>query len=172
MGAEIVNRAKLRDALVELDAWSAWTGLTDPVALKSRIGWPISKLVSLDSLPVVVLNIGAGGRVNQTGYADSSSNFRAFGSIVARFFDRIHQVDDLEAEEERFGGHVTDMVDEYVNRVEDFSPLTHSVTYSENPFVMAPLNVWWAEDADADGADDPQSIDVWMSEVAFSWGVR
>ena len=173
MGVDINNRISLRNALADLPTWVSWTGLPDQSQRRARIVWP--ELDPGVAFPAMEIGL-AGTQYSETGNADASSQFRAAGSLTVLIWDAVAEsvVDPatLQADADRFGGLVGDLISEYISQEQALPLLLQTITQPATPYVLGTKNTHHAADDDEDGVDDVAAVSVWQGVFTVNWGWR
>lgn len=178
MGAEVRQRDHLAALIAKCTIWQTWTGLNEADAA-DRISWPD---YSREFLPACTLIVGSSSRTNRPQQGSDHQNFAASGTITATFFDRYKTAgieaagDDellqLRAEKEedsRFGGLVTDLVEEMLTLVGDTRQRISVVNLADVPWRRGVVDASH-EHQRAEG-DEMFSGAFWECPVTFQWGI-
>ena len=164
--AEITNLDALRDTLADLAQWSSWTGLATTAERLDRIACP--ELDDAAALPAISVDFGAGRRVNSSG-SDPESNFRPFGRMVVSVYDLDDESDGTLTERYRaFADKFFELMDQLA--AAQGPVIVNNLAYPEPPIVRTPVNIFGAQDANADGIDDATEVLIWVGVFSFDWG--
>ena len=181
MGAEIRQRDKLRLLIASSPVWQQWTGLSAAESA-SRIIWPD---YPNESLPACVLVLGQSTRSTQPSQQGQASSYKANGQITAMFFDAV-DVAAIEAasgdadmlvaarmaEDSRFGGLMTDVVDDCLARVGPTAQRIKSVSFDPVPWRRSEINAVYENPEDEAIAEIEAHFTgaYWQGSAHFQWG--
>lgn len=169
-GSDIRQRRHLVDALVASDVWAEWTDLSESADLRERIAAP--GYSGTGQLPAIVLNNGGSRR-----WLDDHDAVKAEGVILLQVYDVAADAEtaaELNADEERFAGNFSALIDELVSYPKQFGGVQKivEVLLQSDAIVRTEMNT--QHDLDVSDAErDSGGLfegPVWIGTAFVTWG--
>lgn len=161
-GAEITVRNALRSLLASLQSVIDWTEEAVEADRLARITWPDYRGTAL---PAFTISLGNSNRRSEAGEADGGITLGG-GTIALLFFDAIDPNISVQADDDRFGGNLTAVVDELCRAAYSSGFHLSRVDIPQTGWNRTSINT---EDEE-DESGGPPSSQLWVGKVFLQWG--